>query len=133
MFVLADILLGNAAAFLAALMVADQFPLLRVGRGSGVVGYAAFFITVLCMFMYTLRYPLKAFFCVLMLAGLALHSFHIPAVLGMLQVMFANAACVGRCFFRQFFRCGNERHRRREDHAQTENPDGGTLRGYQGE
>ena len=72
MFVLADILLGNAAAFLAALMVADQFPLLRVGRGSGVVGYAAFFITVLCMFMYTLRYPLKAFFCVLMLAGLQL-------------------------------------------------------------
>ena len=68
-FVLADILLCNAAAFLAALMIADQFPLLRVGRGSGVVGYAAFFITVLCMFMYTLRYPLKAFFCMLMGTG----------------------------------------------------------------
>ena len=160
--VLADILLGNAAAFLAALMVADQFPFLRVGRGGGVVGYAAFCIAVLRVLMHTFRYPFKAFFCMLMvagcplrrgciaaafvvnvaahrfhglglcgrcpvavfgmlmLAGFALHGFHISAVLGMLRVVFANPTRVGR-FSWHFFRCGNERHRRREDHTQAEN------------
>ena len=47
-----------------------------------------------------------------MSARLALHGFYIAALCGMLCVMFAWPACIGR-----FFRCGNERHRRGEDHT----------------